>query len=228
MVFPQWLNGIDTQLFQAINGSNSNFFDAFFTLFTSMITWIPFYLLILFLVFKKYKQHGFWVLLFLILSVVLSDQLSGLIKDLVQRLRPSHEPILLGKVNLPTGEGGMYGFVSSHAANVFSFAFLMGYLSQNRRLFFVLIGWALVTIYSRIYVGVHYPLDVFCGSILGILIGWGIYKLLFYFDFRFQQKKIFYAGKWKDNEVQPAITVLFFMVVTLLFVSRLIVRYYIQ
>jgi undecaprenyl-diphosphatase len=225
MAFPQWLNNIDTQLFLAINGSHSSFFDAFFMLFTSMIVWIPLYLMILYLVFKKYNQQGFWILIFLILAVVLSDQLSVLIKVMVHRLRPSHEPLLLGKVNLPTGEGGMYGFVSSHATNVFSFAFLMGYLTKNRRLFIVLLGWAFITIYSRVYVGVHYPLDVICGAILGTLIGWGIYKLLFYFDRRFQGKKIFYAGTWKNNEVQPALTAMLFIVVTLLVVSKLIVRY---
>jgi undecaprenyl-diphosphatase len=228
MAFPQWLNNIDTQLFLAVNGMHSPFFDAFFTLFTSMITWIPLYLMILYLVFKKYKQQGLWILLFLILTVVLSDQLSGLIKDLVQRIRPSHEPLLLGKVNLPTGEGGMYGFVSSHATNVFSFAFLIGLLTQNRRLFAALLGWAVLTIYSRIYVGVHYPLDVICGAVIGTLIGYGIYKLLVYFDQRFQRKKIFYAGGLKNSEIQPALTALFFIVVTLLVVSKLIVRYYIQ
>jgi len=228
MAFPQWLNDIDTQLLLAINGAHSNYFDAFFTLFTSMITWIPLYLMILYLVFKKYNQHGFWILLFLIVSVVLSDQLSVLVKDLVHRLRPSHEPILLGRLNLPTGEGGLYGFVSSHAANVFSFAFLMGLLTQNRRLFIVLLGWSFITIYSRVYVGVHYPLDVICGAIIGTLIGFGVYKFILYFDFRFQRKKIFYAGTWKDSEVQPALSALLFIVVTLLVVSKLIVKYYIQ
>jgi len=228
MAFPQWLNNIDTQLFLAINGMNSTFFDSFFTLYTSMIIWIPFYLMILFLVFKKYKQHGFWILLFLIISVVLSDQISVVIKELVQRLRPSHEPLLMGKINLPTGQSGMYGFVSSHATNVFSFAFLIGFLTQNRRMFFVLLGWAFLTIYSRIYVGVHYPLDVISGAIIGGLIGWGIFKLLVYFDRRFQRKKIFYAGMWNNSDVQQAITAILLIVVTLLIVSKLIGRYYIH
>jgi len=228
MVFPEWLNNIDTRLFLAINGGHTPFWDAFFTLFTSMITWVPFYLMILFLVFKKYRQHGFWILLFLIFSVLLSDQLSVLIKELVHRLRPSHEPLLLGKINLPTGEGGLYGFVSSHAANTFAFAFLMGFLTRNKLFFTMLLAWAFVTTYSRIYVGVHFPLDVTCGAILGVFIGWGLYKSLFYFDRRFQRKKIFYAGNWKDHEILPAFTAMMFIVVTLLVVSKLIVKYYIQ
>jgi undecaprenyl-diphosphatase len=191
-----------------------------------MITWVPFYLCILYLIFRKYNQYGFWVLLAVIIAIVLSDQLSVLIKELVQRYRPSHEPLLNGKVHLPMGPGGEYGFVSSHAANTFAFAFLMGKLSKNRNLFIMLISWALITIYSRIYVGVHYPLDVIAGAILGSVIGWGIYKLLMYSDARFQRKKIFYAGNWKNKDVQPALLSMLFIVATLLVVSKLIGKFF--
>jgi len=227
MAFPEFLNRPDTNLFLSINGSYSNYFDAFFTLFTSMITWIPFYLCVLYLIFRKYNQYGFWVMLAVIIAIVLSDQLSVLIKDMVQRYRPSHAPLLAGKVHLPIGPGGEYGFVSSHAANTFAFAVLIGKLTKNRNLFLVLIGWALVTIYSRIYVGVHYPLDVFCGAILGGGIGWAVYKLLMYSDARFQRKKIFYSGSWKDKDIQPALLSMFFTVATLLVVSQLIAKYFI-
>jgi undecaprenyl-diphosphatase len=193
-----------------------------------MITWIPFYLLILLLVFRKYNQYGFWVLLALAVSIVLSDQLSGLFKELVGRYRPSHEPLLVGKVHLPMGPGGEFGFVSSHAANTFAFAFLIGKLSKNNKLFLLLFGWALVTGYSRIYVGVHYPLDVVAGAVLGGLIGWSMYKLLMYADGHYQRKKIFYAGKWKDEEVQPALMAMLFIVATFLMVSPVIGKFFIQ
>jgi len=228
MAFPNWLNNPDTNLFLSVNRNHSDYFDAFYALFTSMVTWIPFYLLVLFLVFRKYNQYGFWVLIALVISTILSDQLSVLLKELVQRYRPSHEPSLLGKVHLPIGAGGDYGFVSSHAANTFAFAFLMGSLSKNIRLFLLLIGWAIVTAYSRIYVGVHYPLDVLGGAVLGSLIGWAVYKLLMLVDGRFQRKKIFYAGGWKNKEVQPAIMSMLFIVVTLLMVSGLIGKYFIK
>lgn len=226
MAFPQFINNPDTNFFLSINRNHSEYFDAFFTLFTSMITWLPFYLLVLYLIFKKYNQYGFWVLVALIIAVTISDQLSGLIKDLAQRYRPSHEPSLLGKVHLPMGEGGEFGFVSSHAANTFAFAFLMGHLSKNRKLFLMLLGWALVTAYSRIYVGVHYPLDVFAGAILGSLIGWLIYKLLMYVDAHYQRKKIFYAGVWKDKEIEPALMSMLFIVVTLMMVSQIIGKHF--
>jgi undecaprenyl-diphosphatase len=227
MVFPQFLNNPDTSLFLVINGNHSGFFDAFFTLFTSMITWIPFYVLILYLVFKKYNQYGFWVLIAIIIAIVLSDQIAGLIKNTVQRYRPSHEPLLTGKVHLPVGPGGEYGFISSHAANTFAFAFLLGNLSKNRNLFIMLFSWACVTAYSRIYVGVHYPLDVFTGAVLGSIIGWSIYKLLMYSDARFQRKKIFYAGKWKNKDLQPAFLAMLFIVATFLMVAPIIAKYFI-
>jgi undecaprenyl-diphosphatase len=226
MVFPEFLNRPDTNLFLAINGSHSGYFDAFFTLFTGMITWIPFYLCILYLIFKKYNQYGFWVLIALIIAIVLSDQLSGLIKDFVQRYRPSHEPLLVGKVHMPTGPGGEFGFVSAHAANTFAFTFLLGYLSKNRNLFLMLFSWALITIYSRIYVGVHYPLDVLSGAITGGFIGWLVYKILMYIDAHYQRKKIFYAGGWKNKEIQPALISMLFIVATLLMVSQLIIKFF--
>lgn len=227
MVFPEFLNRPDTNLFLSINGSYSDFTDAFFALFTGMITWIPFYLLMLYLIFRKYNQYGFWVLIAIVIAIVLSDQLSVLVKDMVQRYRPSHEPLLAGKVHLPIGPGGEFGFISSHAANTFAFAFLLGNLSKNRNLFLMLFGWALVTAYSRIYVGVHYPLDVLAGGLLGAFIGWSIYRLLMYVDKRFQRKKIFYAGGWKSKEIQPALLGMLFIVVTLLMVSPLIAKYFI-
>jgi len=221
-----WLNNIDTHLFLSLNGMHSPFFDAFFTLFTSMETWFPLYILFLIIIFKKYRQQGVWILLFFIMTIVLSDQLSGLIKDTVQRFRPSQEPLLAGKVNVPSGEGGLYGFVSGHAANSFALTFLLGFLSRNRKLFSILFFWSIVICYSRIYVGVHYPLDVICGGTLGALIGWGMYKLLIYFDWRFQQKSIKKAGVWKQTEIFPIEIALLFIVVTLLIAAKIIVKHY--
>jgi undecaprenyl-diphosphatase len=221
-----WLNKIDTQLFLSLNGKHSPFFDAFFTLFTTMETWFPLYVLILIIIFKKYRQQGVWILLFFVLTIVLSDQLSGLIKDLVHRLRPSQDPLLAGKVNIPASQGGLYGFVSGHAANSFALTFLLGFLSRNRKLFLILFAWSLVICYSRIYVGVHYPLDVICGGTLGALIGWSMYKLLILFDWRFQQKTIKKAGAWKQSEIFPIEIALLFIVITLLIAAKIIVKRY--
>ena len=225
MIF-DWLNQVDTQVFLALNGWNNLFFDRFFTFFTSKEVWFPLYILLAILFIKKYKIQALWVLLFFILTIVVSDQLSGLLKVTVQRLRPTHAPALLGLVNAPAGKGGLYGFVSSHAANSFALTFLLGFLAKRKRLWVIFILWALLTSYSRIYVGVHYPLDVFCGALLGVLIAWGMYRLLLLFDSRLQQKQISLAGRWKLKHINPLLTALMFITITLLIASSLMGKYY--
>lgn len=222
MALFEWLNQIDTQFFMAINGANNPFFDHFFSLFTSKEIWYPLYLLLIVLIFQKYGFKGLWVVLFFIVTVVISDQLSGLIKDLVHRFRPSHEPTLTGLVNMPNGQGGLYGFLSSHATNSFALAMLIGLLAKSKRIWVAFLLWAFLTSYSRIYVGVHYPFDVIAGAILGSLIGWGMYVLLMLFDNRFQRKQIYLTGSWKSKYSSMLLIALVFISVTLLVVAKLL------
>lgn len=141
------------------------------------IIWAPVYLSILIFLGFKYKRKFLIILIFIILAVTLSDQLSVLMKNLTQRLRPCQEPALAGLVHLINNEcGGMFSFVSSHATNSFDVAFLSLSFIKKRWYSISIIIWALVIGYSRIYLGVHYPGDVLCGSILGALIGWSMYK----------------------------------------------------
>ncbi len=135
------------------------------------------YLSILIYLGIKYKRKFLIILIFIILAATLSDQFSVLIKNLVQRLRPCHEPALAGLVHLVNNEcGGMFSFVSSHATNSFDVALLSLSFIKKRWYTISIVIWAIVIGYSRIYLGVHYPGDVFCGSILGALIGWSMYK----------------------------------------------------
>jgi undecaprenyl-diphosphatase len=114
----------------------------------------------------------------MILAITLSDQLSVILKNLAQRLRPCHEPALTGMVHLFNNEcGGLYGFVSSHASNSFMVALLSLSFIKKRWFSVFIIFWALIVGYSRIYLGVHYPGDVLSGSILGGVVGWGMYKM---------------------------------------------------
>lgn len=226
MIIFDWLNQVDTQLFLALNGWNNSYFDRFFTLFTSMQVWFPLYILLVIQLVRKYKIQAIWLLLFFILTIVASDQLSGLFKVIVQRLRPTHAPALLGLVNAPAGNGGLYGFVSSHAANSFALTFLLGFLANRKRIWSAFILWSLLTVYSRIYVGVHYPLDIFCGALLGFLIAWGIYRLLLLFDHNFQQKRILKGDKWELKYTNPLLIALIFITITLFIVSFLMVKYF--
>ena len=173
---------IDSKLFLFLNGLHAEWLDSVMVAITEMWLWIPLYLLLLYLVFKQYGKRGWWILLAVAVVILCSDQLSAHVcKPLFHRLRPCFNPDLEGLVHLPKGlPGGRYGFVSSHAANTFAVAaFLTAvFRKRYRGIGWGLFAWALISSYSRIYVGVHYPGDILAGAALGVLIGIIIWKLL--------------------------------------------------
>lgn len=176
------MEAIDSQLFLWLNGLHTGWLDTVMVAITQMWPWIPVYVLLLYLVFKQYGKRGWWILLAVGVVILCSDQLSAHVcKPLFHRLRPCFNPELEGLVHLPKGlPGGRYGFVSSHAANTFAVAaFLTAALRKSHKsIGWWLYAWALVSSYSRIYVGVHYPGDIVAGAALGVLIGLIIWKLL--------------------------------------------------
>jgi len=158
---------------------NSPSWDKIMHIISGKIIWAPLYIGILIYIGIKYKKKFLLILPFIILAVVLADQVSvQLFKNLFQRLRPCHEPSLEGMVHLVNGEcGGLYGFVSSHASNSFNVALISLLFIKKKWYTISIISWAAIIGYSRIYLGVHYPGDVICGSMVGALIGWSVYKL---------------------------------------------------
>lgn len=188
------LERIDQQLFLFLNSLNSPFWDQTMHAISGKVIWAPLYLAILIYLGIKYKRKFLIILLFIILAVTLADQISvHLFKNIVQRLRPCHEPALDGLVHLYNGEcGGQFGFVSSHAVNSFNVALISLLLIRKRWFTISIILWAAVVGYSRIYLGVHYPGDVICGSLLGAFIGWTIYKLYVLTDNKILQYRAFY------------------------------------
>lgn len=180
----EYLNSIDTQLFLFLNGKHNAFFDTIMYWFSDKLVWVPMYLLIAFFIVKHYKMNGIIMLILVGIVITLCDQTaSHLIKNAVMRLRPSHEPTLIGMVHLSkAGAGGMYGFVSSHAANAFGLATFLYYVLDNRfkLLKYWLFIWAVFVSYSRIYNGVHYPGDVLVAAFIGVLLGWIISRLFLY------------------------------------------------
>lgn len=166
---------VDRKLFLLLNSMNHPDFDGFMLAATDMKFWIPFYLWFIFILFKKLDQAAWIALCCISLTVLITDQVSSsVLKPLIERLRPSHEPELIGLihlVNTPSGEpyrGGNFGFPSSHAANAFGVAiFLWLILGKTYKWTIFAFPVAAILAYSRIYLGVHYPLDIVAGIILG-------------------------------------------------------------
>jgi len=187
------LEHFDQQVFLFLNSFNSPFWDKVMFTVTGILIWFPLYVAILTYIALKHKRKFLIIFLVIILGVILADQSSVLIKNLTHRLRPCHEPALDGLVHIVNGKcGGLYSFVSSHAANSFNVALVSLLFIKKRWYTISIIIWALVIGYSRIYLGVHYPGDVLCGSVLGTLIGWSMYNLYVLADNEFLRHKAFF------------------------------------
>ena len=169
------LQEIDVDVLVWINHTfKSDWMDAVMIFCSERFTWIPWYAVLLFFLYKSNPKR-IWINLILITcSIALADQLaSGLLKPLVARLRPCHNDSVNIKLILIDGIcGGQYGFVSSHAANVFAvfiFFVLKNVFQKIKPMIYVLLVWAVVVSLSRVYLGVHYPGDVLCGAFVGVI-----------------------------------------------------------
>ena len=184
---------IDTEILLAINGWHAPWADTLMWIISAKETWIPLYALMVGLLIWRYRESASasvkwlqrfpaWlvILLVLCLAVGAADFIaSGILKDWVARPRPSRVPELEGVLHLVNGyKSGRYGFVSSHAANTMACGLLFSLIWRKKITTISLMLWVAANCYSRMYLGVHYPLDILGGLIVGALVAIGAYVLL--------------------------------------------------
>ncbi len=178
----EFLVNLDKELFLAINGFHSPCFDQIMYFFSMKLVWAPLYAVLLIMMLSSYRKKFLVILPLIILLVTLTDQVSVVFfKDFFERLRPCHDPSLEGVVRILHDHcGGSYGFISSHASNTFGVALFSGLVLKHRyyAVLPLMLLWASLVSYSRIYLGVHFPADVIVGALVGALIGWLMYLLL--------------------------------------------------
>ncbi len=168
----------DKELMIYLNGMGTESWDQFWIIVTNQLSWIPLYLLFFYLIFKSLGwKKGLALVLLTAVLVTFSDQFTVFLKDSFERLRPNRDPSVNSMIRILKNNSS-FSFVSGHATTSMAVSLLM-YLTLRKNfpytwLFFI---WPLLFAYSRIYIGVHFPMDVLCGSLLGIVIGYIFYRL---------------------------------------------------
>ena len=185
----EFLEEIDRAIVVAVNSCNSPFLDELMWWVSGKITWIPLYILLLFLGFKHFDRITFVkFIIFVVAAVAITDLVSvHLFKNVFLRYRPSHHLELMDRLHFYETEpgefykGGKYGFVSSHAANFFAItmACLLAFRGHYVYLRWLLPSVGILVCFSRIYLGVHYLSDVLAGAAVGAFVAWILHRLWF-------------------------------------------------
>lgn len=169
----------DKSLLLTLNGSDNLFADGLALSLTNAYTWIPLYVALFYMVMKNNDSLRQIILITALagICVLLAGTINdSLVKPNIGRWRPTHDSEIGTLVDVVDGyRGGRFGFFSSHAANTLSVAIFFCLLVRSRSLSVILILWALVNSWTRIYLGVHFPLDVACGLLWGTIVGFGVY-----------------------------------------------------
>lgn len=179
----------DQHLFYIINHDWANpFFDCVMPWLRTARNWIPLYILIIVFCIWKYKKQGIIIVLLIAASAGVADFSSAqIVKPLVHRLRPCHDPVV-SKTDMERATcGSGYSFPSTHATDHFAMAIFMAliFCRKWRWVWVWAILWAGLISFAQVYVGVHYPIDVFCGALYGSFVGWLMSRLFYWLQERF-------------------------------------------
>lgn len=171
------LLALDTELFIYLNGLGSETYDGLWLMITKQVNWIPFFLLLFYLIYTKLglKKTGY-LLLFVAVLILATDQITNLFKYTFQRARPCNNSAINTIMRVVQSRSS-FSFFSGHAANTMAVAtFLYLIFKKQFKYFGFLFLWPLVFAYSRIYLGLHYPLDILTGYLCGFILGTLMYK----------------------------------------------------
>ena len=182
----------EREAFLWLNGSHNPMADQFWWLFSGKTVWIPLALSFVYLIFSNHRpwKEALAIVVAIAITITLCDQFaSSFCKPVFERFRPTHHPDFMNDVQIVFGyRGGRYGFISSHAANAFGFVMFTALLLQKRLYTIIMFAWATLTAYSRIYLGVHFISDIVPGILVGLFLGWFVYKLFIYTTSHFINK----------------------------------------
>jgi undecaprenyl-diphosphatase len=169
---------LDEHLFVFLNGLGSEKYDGLWLILTKQTSWIPLFLFLLYIIFNKLgTKQTLYLLIFVTILIVLTDQTANLFKNGFQRLRPCNNPEINSFIRIVQSRAS-YSFFSGHAASsmgVVTFLCLIFHKEYNY--FWLLFLWPLIFAYSRIYLGLHYPLDIISGYLCGAIFGCLMFKL---------------------------------------------------
>ena len=190
----------DRWLLLAVNGSSSLYFDGVVLTLTTAATWIPLYIALFYMVMKN--NNSVSKIVFVVACAGLCYLLAGavddgIVKPLVARWRPTHDPVIGWQVDVVDGyRGGNYGFFSAHACNTFSLAVFFSLLVRSRLLTAALVLWSLVNCWTRLYLGVHFPGDIIVGVLWGAVVGTVVYLFYRRIEHRFSNCMKFISSQY--------------------------------